>query len=346
MSGTREQKWQIARGIAILAVVLIHCPNAISAEISSMDFKSWLVLRQLINFPVALFFFMAGRFTNIERYSGYPDFLIKRCVKRLLVPFLIWSTLYGLFGALRSMGNGSSIVFGDLMIKIISGKSAPHLYYVVVLLQLTLLTPLILWLLKKQAYWVILLVEFTWMSYIYYSCYSLGALPSIYHMVFPAWIVFFAAGLRSRTQKTRGIPLCLIGFAIGIEILEAFLSVRMGAPLAFACSQVRLSSFLFAKVVIDYFLNSERTASSWIDRGLVYLGDRSYAIYFIHYLFILVAKPVVGRFRVSFFGISWMFQALLVFVISLTGSIFVVQSVHQIRVRIKNQETPVNSSCS
>lgn len=74
----KDIRWQIARGIAILCVILIHCPNAIHASKDSVDFNSWLILRQFINFPVALFFFIAGKFMNYEKYMGYRSFLSKR----------------------------------------------------------------------------------------------------------------------------------------------------------------------------------------------------------------------------------------------------------------------------
>lgn len=67
--------WQIIRGICILAVILIHCPSGAGYATTSMEFHSWLVFRQVINFPVAVFVFMSGYFTNINRvqndYIGY-----------------------------------------------------------------------------------------------------------------------------------------------------------------------------------------------------------------------------------------------------------------------------------
>ena len=61
----KSQYWQMIRGICILAVIMIHCPNAIGLKTG--DFSVWLVLRQLINFPVALYVFMAGYFVNIDK---------------------------------------------------------------------------------------------------------------------------------------------------------------------------------------------------------------------------------------------------------------------------------------
>lgn len=54
----KSQYWQIIRGICILAVIMIHCPQ---------EKYIWLGIRQIINFPVALFIFMAGYFVNLQK---------------------------------------------------------------------------------------------------------------------------------------------------------------------------------------------------------------------------------------------------------------------------------------
>ncbi len=58
----KSQYWQVIRGICILAVIMIHCPTG--QEYNAVDYSSWMALRQIINFPVALFFFMSGFFVK------------------------------------------------------------------------------------------------------------------------------------------------------------------------------------------------------------------------------------------------------------------------------------------
>ena len=63
----KREYWQSIRGICILAVVLIH-------SLSGFDYSSarnvkFVILRQVINFAVAIFVFMAGYFVNIETLS-------------------------------------------------------------------------------------------------------------------------------------------------------------------------------------------------------------------------------------------------------------------------------------
>ena len=58
----KSEYWQVVRGICILAVVMIRCPTG--QAFSTADTCTCLILRQCINFPVALFIFMAGYFVN------------------------------------------------------------------------------------------------------------------------------------------------------------------------------------------------------------------------------------------------------------------------------------------
>lgn len=48
---------------------MLHCPNGASYPAGSITFNAWLILRQALNFPVAVFFFMVGYFVNIDKYG-------------------------------------------------------------------------------------------------------------------------------------------------------------------------------------------------------------------------------------------------------------------------------------
>jgi len=74
--------WQYIRGICIICVILIHCKTGVGYEnnlIGSWNFDYWLIFRQFINFPVAVFIFLAGYFTNIEKAKkGYITYITNR----------------------------------------------------------------------------------------------------------------------------------------------------------------------------------------------------------------------------------------------------------------------------
>lgn len=118
----KSEYWQCIRGICILAVIMIHCPSG---------HEIWLGIRQLINFPVAVFIFMAGYFVNPQKVD--KQWLKKRW--RLLIPYLLWNSVYSLKNVMTGI-NIKSVIYAFVF-----GQSAASLYYILVLLQLTLLTP-------------------------------------------------------------------------------------------------------------------------------------------------------------------------------------------------------------
>ena len=74
---TKSQYWQTVRGICILAVIMIHCPSG--QNYTELDYTAWIILRQFINFPVAMFIFLAGYFVTTKKTQGdYKTFLCKR----------------------------------------------------------------------------------------------------------------------------------------------------------------------------------------------------------------------------------------------------------------------------
>ena len=77
MNRGKSEYWQAIRGVCILAVIMIHCPTG--QQFSTADTYAWLILRQVINFPVALFIFMAGYFVNADRVKrNMQTYLLNR----------------------------------------------------------------------------------------------------------------------------------------------------------------------------------------------------------------------------------------------------------------------------
>lgn len=61
----KSKFWQSVRGGCILAVIMIHCPTGQFGMYQAV----WLAVRQTINFPVAVFVFMAGYFVKPEKVN-------------------------------------------------------------------------------------------------------------------------------------------------------------------------------------------------------------------------------------------------------------------------------------
>lgn len=78
----RDDYFQGIRGLCIIMVVLIHCMTGLDYEQSGVlqfNYDYWIVFRQFINFPVAVFFFLSGYFV---KYKKIPQNAFKLTIVR------------------------------------------------------------------------------------------------------------------------------------------------------------------------------------------------------------------------------------------------------------------------
>ena len=128
----RPYRIQILRGLAIIAVVLIHNTPGGMSEV---------FIRPFLNFGVGLFLFLSGMLSNANQWRP------KKRLKKVLIPYIIWTFLYVV---MSNVGNWKSIPT-EYIIKLITGKAAAPMYYVFVYCELTLLIPIIDKMAKSKA---------------------------------------------------------------------------------------------------------------------------------------------------------------------------------------------------
>lgn len=120
----QSQRIQVLRGLAIIAVVFIHnTPGGLYQ----------VFCRPFLNFSVGLFLFLSGMLSNSEHWNPW-----KR-IKKVLIPYVIWTLIYSALYHLRSLEAIPSVFLSNL----VTSKAAPMLYYVFVYCELTFLIPLI-----------------------------------------------------------------------------------------------------------------------------------------------------------------------------------------------------------
>lgn len=335
-SKKKDLKWQMARGICIMAVILIHCPNASSSPQFSGSFRSWLVFRQFVNFPVAFFFFLAGYFTDFEKALNTRLFYKNRGGDKLFVPFVIWSMLYSAEPVLKSILQHQSIDWCGILLKCISGRAAAHLYFVVVLIQLVLLTPLLIKLISSHNFRNFLyLITPLWLVFLYIYTITQKEVFPYYHILFPAWIGFYVFGLSLKAghHKKSGSSLLFVSAALFFEIAEAFFLLKFSGSVGFASSQIRFSAFLYAFQVIMFSWNHPGIveARNRFERFMIYIGDRSYGIFYIHLFFVQIGKILCQRLGLQ----SWLLKCMFTFFISLTASLIFMAITRKILIKYK-----------
>ncbi|MGM0912767.1 MAG: acyltransferase family protein [Pseudomonadota bacterium] len=294
--------WDNWKGVAIIAVVLIHA----SSQAASFPVGSWnndfgVVVRQVLNFAVALFFFISGYFACSPQL-GEPRRFISRRLLKILYPYVFWSLV---FIAISQVLNGFD--FYDAVIRLIVGTGVPVGYFVVVLVQLVLLAPLLSLVNSKGVHLFIIFASFLLsISFTYYfrvldsesflSNFPYNGLP------FFVWMPFFCLGYFLARFFKQGISVssyALLGlYLLGVvfSLIEGFYWVDEHHSLAI--SQLKASTYL-TSIVFCLLVYSLKGSSFFSKdcRFLSWLGVNSYVIYLTHMLFIIAIKkasPLMG----------------------------------------------------
>ena len=291
----KRKYWQSVRGICILAVVLIHSLGGFNY--STGYGTEFVVLRQIINFAVATFVFMAGYFVNADAFSdkefSYKHWIIYRG-GRLCIPFMIWSLLYSGLSLLKVVHSGNEIQWLGFIYRFIVGKSATPFYYIIVLMQLTVMTHWLVKIVKQNGIVsrILWLVTPFYLVYLYTWNYIVGTSPRLYETLFPAWFGFYYLGIQVRCGMKVNSNRYMVAGTLLLSCVEAVGLRAAGFDIGFYTSQITVGSFLYSVVMIGWFLRKGENSRRGC-RLLSKIGDCSYGIFYIH----MAVLMIVGGFR-------------------------------------------------
>ncbi|MGV8905545.1 MAG: acyltransferase [Acetobacterium sp.] len=309
-SKSKDDFWQIIRGLCIVLVVLIHCKSGIGYEktvVDSWNFDYWIIMRQFINFPVAIFIFLAGYFVNIQRVQQSAGSYISNRIKRLVIPFLVWSSFYTLLTVFLAAGK---VTVFDSLFKLVFGLSAIQLYFIPVLLQLAVLTPILVkGIQTNRGTKLLLWITPLYLIGLYAYAIIFKSQFAFYQTFFPAWFVFYYAGLWikikgyqpifRKNQVLKAILGCLLGLTL--SVIEGYGLLALGFPEDFATIQIKVSSIFYVFTIINLLLVIKPAMANRKNKGLKYLGDHSYGIFYCHLFWIMISYivlqsiPVIGE---------------------------------------------------
>lgn len=200
---------------------------------------------------------------------------------------------YSGISILKELHHGSDVNWLGYAYRFVIGKSATPFYYIIVLLQLTIITP---WLVKvvkehgitRKLLW---LVTPVYLTYVYVWNFMTGSFPQLYETLFPAWFGFYYLGIHVRCGMKFKCSGKMVAGAWLLSCAEALSLRASGMSMGFYTSQITVGSFLFSASVIGWILEKKFGGQKFLSK----VGDCSYGIFYIH-MFVLM---LVGRF-VSF----------------------------------------------
>lgn len=310
----KDTYWQFIRGLCIAAVVLIHCPSGMG--FSNAAFHSWFTLRQMINFPVATFVFMAGFFVSRQKVEARACSYVINRGGRLLIPYVLWSLLYLGASLAVSMLQYEAIGWTGYLIRLLTGGASAQLYYVLVLFQLVFLTPLLLRLLEKKVWRIVLYsISPIHLAVIYVVNIQISSNFGSFGELSSAWLFFYLLGLDARAGRLDGfvgmVRLWHVLIALFISVVEAYLLLNLttGEPVF---NQIRYCNFFFVAVFdmwllkINQRLDRRALEGRWWYQLGVKLGNASYGIYFCHMAVLLIVTKVLQFVGLDYlWGVYW-----------------------------------------
>ena len=294
----KDQYFQTIRGLCIVCVVVIH--SLLQDRLNIHNNEINIIIRTIINFAVGIFIFLSGYFIKDNDIRNDKKDFYKKRLKRLLIPYIIWSSIYIVLFHLNYIKN---INIKSIISAYIFGNSAVHLYFIVALLQLILITPLLIKVMDKNSRFINLSIIMLTPIYTcingLFNYYTKTNFP-LYATLFPAWISFYYMGMLYNKQigKIKKINSKFIFFITSV-ILIINISVNLieywnGMSYSYCTSQIKLSNSIyiiciaFSIIAILNIVNTKKIKSNVLSK----IGDNSFGIYFMHLILIKLLKKI------------------------------------------------------
>lgn len=291
---SKSKYFQSIRGVCILAVILIH-----SLQFSDNIMANYLFIgiRSCINFCVAVFIFMAGYFTNINKFDNDKKGFYKTKFKRLVIPLLLWNLIYVSIKLI--CGKYENIY--SLIKSLFSFSSSAQLYYILVLIQLFILLPLIIKMLNnKRTKWILYTITPLYNIILMVINFKLKIMIPFYQYFIFGWLLYFVLGIEYRkneniinqTNRCLLVVLCMVVSVI----LNIILYKNNIFTYNMLISQINILSCLLSINIIKYvmYLNSKTKSNK--QTILSNIGDESYGMYYNHMLILLITRKITEMF--------------------------------------------------
>lgn len=282
----KKNYWQSVRGLCILLVILIHTlyfTNSFYINLSNV------ITRRTINFCVAVFIFIAGYFTKIEK--GF----YKKKINRIVIPLIIWDVIYTIY---FNIINRTSITFTGFVKDLIISSKGIHLYYLYVLIQLFFLAPFLLKVKSSKIKYLPLFITPIYNTLIITLKILYNIDVPLYNYLIFGWISYYYLGLIINDLKVKNIK-SLFYLTFLLTIVEGvFLFLYNTQLYNNAISQLTTFNALYSIVICIILYNNYHEKS--VD-FFTKLGNYSFGIYLSHLLVLQFVKSFYSLINLNYY---------------------------------------------
>lgn len=309
----KKNYYQYIRGLCILSVLLIHT-LFVTDNVYLDSFN--IILRRVINFTVPIFIFLAGYFV---KYDNWKEFYKKK-VKRILVPLCLWKIIYGIV----------TIKFKKISISLIIKSiclDGFHLYYLIVLFTLVLLTPIIIKYINNSKNKVItyfpLFITFIYNFFITIYCINYNKILPCYNYYVFGWFSYYYLGLLFKYKKIENSNSKLLLYYIlclAISIAEGLVLYIIFNSYDLAASQITMSNFLYCMILC--FVIKSMDSKTVKNSIIVEFDNYSYGIYLSHIVVLMIIRKIMNIYHINYFLNITITYVLLVFIMYLISYVY------------------------
>lgn len=294
MSKSESDFWWGIKAGCIIAVIWIH----IFALTNWGENRCGVYIRQLFNFPVAMFVFMSGYFIDTEQVKKSWKAWMKKRLLRILIPYIVISLLYILV-SIVIYGNVVNIkgIFASLLL----GTSNLQMYFCLMIMQLIIITP---FLIRKRSYKKLAFSGFVTFIcvVIQYMNVAYGFLPISMGIFGGTWLLFYYIGIYIRERKflfSYSLKWCIVVCIcmMAVMFLETEFMLRSAIFENFSMAQIKFGNYFF--VLSFAVLLCKISKHIYIKGVFVRIGKMSFEIYLIHMFFLNILNfclPQINRF--------------------------------------------------
>ncbi len=298
-------------GLAILAVVCNHAtgwgytamfwwvhryrqvtpPNY--DQVDTLPYYGLVAIQQLALFSVPAFLFVSGSFITYAAHSkeGLRWKVVRTRIANLAWPYLIWSLVIFVSTFLQ----GVRFSLGEYLRQLAFGDATEAYFFVPLLCQFYLLSPLIVRWAKNRAGQLLLvsaLIQLLAIGSLYLHLFGV-ALPDFWcssRWMFIWWAFYFPLGVvcgfhskivRQRLdQFRRGLFVATVVLGV-LSVIESELLYRLTQNYSWARGSFKISVCLYGVAFILLFLTLDNNPLPF-SQAIGYIGVKSYGIYLLH----------------------------------------------------------------
>lgn len=309
-SGERRTDIVFLNILLCFFVIFIHTASEIVTEMPHDEtfFRMIYSAQRLASFVVPAFIMLSGvkLFLHNVEDINYPQYYLKRFL-RIVVPYVVWCVIYYIYFCFAGY---YTFDIKQLCVDIVCGSLWAHFYFVIILIQFDILTPLWIFLYKKGSSSVHLVYAFI------ITAISVQFLPSILSTVFPSMpsVNVQSCFLRYLFYWTAG---CMIGknySAFRGYLLSNKLRITVIFILCAVCEVYFSLSLLGSEpvwleliymlyttsAILFFYMLSQAFANKGgkLLKPLSFIDKSSYLIYLMHCLIIVVTNDLMTKYNI------------------------------------------------